>query len=254
MLAMVGIAACVLPAEIRADSVSVAPGYDLFETIPDASNFPGLGGLMGVPLGTFDFGGAIGNQNVGTTDTIIQRLQAATVTAPPYPVTAPTIGLFVAALQLETTQLVDYKGNGLDNYFVTLSPNAPSIGLMDITFASALGGTFASTLSLNLDIHKGSLNGTVVDSLPNILLTNTGAGWGRIPPPGAVVIDGVNHLLNGVDTSQDFWPIPPVIEVHPGGGQHVVTTGSVPEPSTWIMLVTAGMIVPAYGRWARRRA
>jgi hypothetical protein len=45
---------------------------------------------MGVPLGNFNFCGAISNQNVGNIDTIIQRLQAATVTAPgaiAYPVT-----------------------------------------------------------------------------------------------------------------------------------------------------------------------
>jgi hypothetical protein len=29
---------------------------------------------------------------------------------------------------------------------------------------------------------------------------------------------------------------------------------TTPEPSTWIMLLTAGMMVPAYVRWSRRRA
>jgi len=244
-------------AETRADTVSVAVGYDLFESVGNASNFPGLGSLMGVPIGNYNFGGAIGLQNVGNTDTIIQRLQAATVTAPgaiTYPVTAPTIGLSVAALQLETTQPVNFGGFGLDNYFVTLTPTVASTGTMDITFASAAGGTFASTLDLNLDIHKGSLNGAVVDSLTNIVLTNSGAGWGRIAPPDAVLINGVNNLLDGNDTNQDFWPVPPVMETHPGGGVHVVTNASIPEPSTWIMLFTAGIIVPAYGRWARRRA
>ncbi len=250
-------AATLTLAEARADSVSVAAGYDLFETVANSSNFPGLGGLMGVPLGNYNFGGAIGNQNVGNTDTIIQRLQAATVTAPgaiPYPVTAPTINLSVVALQLETTQMVNFGGNGLANYFVTLTPGVASTGTMDITFTSAAGGTFASTLDLNLDIHKGALNGPVVDSLRDIMLTNSGTNWGRIAPPGSVQINGVNYLLDGKDTNQDFWPVPPVVEVHPGGGEHMVTNASVPEPGTWIMLFTAGIIVPAYGRWARRRA
>ena len=29
--------------------------------------------------------------------------------------------------------------------------------------------------------------------------------------------------------------------------------GVTPEPSTWIMLLTAGVMVPAYLRWGRRR-
>jgi hypothetical protein len=255
--AALGIAFCGQPREVRSDTVSVAPGYDLFETM-SGSNFPGLGDLMGVPLGNFDFGGAIGNKNLGNTDTIVQRLDAATVTAPgaiPFPVTAPTINLSVVALQLETVNMVNFGGNGLANYFVTLTPTVASTGTMDITFASAAGGTFASTLDLNLDIHKGSLNGAVVDSLTNVLLTNTGAGWGRIAPAGAVVINGVNFMLDGTDTNQDFWPVPPVIETHPGGGVHEVTNASVPEPSAWIMLLTAGLIVPAaYARRGLRRA
>jgi hypothetical protein len=249
----VGIAACTLRGEVQADSVSVAAGYDLFQTMAGTS-FPGLGDLMGVPLGTYNFGGGIGKQNVGMTDTIIQRLQAATVTAPgaiPYPVTAATINLSVLSLQLETTQKVNFNNNGLAYYFVTLTPAVASTGTMDITFTSAAGGTFASTLDLNLDIHKGALNGKVVDSLTNVMLTNTGAAWGRTPPPGSVVIAGVNSMLNGKDTSQDFWPVPPVTEVHPGGGAHVVTDASIPEPSTWIMLLTAGVIVPAYARRGR---
>jgi hypothetical protein len=253
--AAIGIAFCCQPREVRSDTVSVAAGYDLFETM-GGSSFPGLGDLMGVPLGNFNFGGAIGNQNVGNTDTIIQRLQAATVTAPgaiPYPVTAQTINLSVLSLQLETVNMINFGGNGLANYFVTLTPTVASTGTMDMTFASAAGGTFASTLDLNLDIHKGSLNGAIVDSLTNVVLTNTGAAWGRIAPAGAVVINGVNFMLDGTDTNQDFWPVPPIIETHPGGGAHEVTNASIPEPRAWIMLLTAGLIVPVYGRMAGRR-
>jgi hypothetical protein len=49
------------------------------------------------------------------------------------------------------------------------------------------------------------------------------------PPPGAVLIDGANHLLNGVDLSTDFQP------------------PSVPEPST-LLLVTFGLAVTALAR------
>ena len=38
------------------------------------------------------------------------------------------------------------------------------------------------------------------------------------------------------------------------GGPTVVMLQGVPEPSTWVMLLTSGLMVPAYVRWSRRRA
>jgi len=239
--------------------LTVSARYDLFETLP-VSSFPGLGNLMGVPLGTFDFGS--GPVGVGTTDTIVQRLSDVTVAAPG---DTGSTGLLVKALQMETVTPVDFGGAGLDNYFVTLSQSQPSTGTIDITFASPAGGTFSSSLEITFDIRKGSLNGPIIIS-PTLTLTNSGALWDRIPPPGAVVIDGINHFLNGQNIDNDFWPgvaeggVPGiVVEAHPGGGQHVVRTalvggGGVPEPSTWVMLAMAGGVVPAYVRSARRRS
>ncbi len=40
----------------------------------------------------------------------------------------------------------------------------------------------------------------------------------------------------------------------PSTGPTLLTLQSVPEPSTWIMLLTAGVLVPSYARWNRRRA
>ncbi len=234
----IGIAVSGRPAAVRAGTVSVAQGYDLIHT-QDGTNIKGLDDLMVVPLGTYNFGGAIGNQKVPGIDVIVQRLQDATVTAPgaiSYPVTAKTINLAVVALQLETVKMTNFNGNGLDNYFVTLSPKAASTGTMDITFASAAGGTFTSTLDLNLDVHKGSLNGKVVDSFTNVVIKGGPTNWGRTAPPGAVTIKGVNLMLDGKDTDQDFW----------------LTAKSTPEPSTWFMLLTAGLIVPVYAQWTRR--
>jgi hypothetical protein len=87
-----------------------------------------------------------------------------------------------------------------------------------------------------------------------ILLTNSGASWGRIAPPGSEVITGVNYLLDGTETNQDFWPVPPIIETHPGGGAHEVTNAQTPEPAAWIMGVTALLLVPAYAGCRRRAA
>jgi hypothetical protein len=102
---------------LDAGDATVAPGWDLFATDPTGTSFPGLGNLHGVPLGTFDFdnffGRGIGVQNVGNTDTIIERLLAATSVSGPIPIT-------LVALQLETVAPVNFAGNGLDNYFITL--------------------------------------------------------------------------------------------------------------------------------------
>ena len=66
------------PSEGRAAFV-VSPGYELFQTLP-GTTFPGLGALSGVRVGTYNFGGSIGVQNVGNADTIIQRTGHATGT------------------------------------------------------------------------------------------------------------------------------------------------------------------------------
>jgi hypothetical protein len=246
---VIGIALAAVPGRCRAGGLIVDKGYDLFQTTT-GSSFPGLGDLVGVPLGKFNFGsGAVG---VGTTDTIIQRLDDVTVAA------AGDTGstrLLVNALQLETATQVDFMNLGMDNYFVTLQSThggPKSTGTMDITFASAAGGTFTSTLDMNFDIRKHSLNGNIVASL-DLMLSNSGASWGRIPPAAAELINGINYKLNGTDTSNDFWVTPPLIEKHPGGGQHQVRDASVPEPATWVMGATAMVIGLAYAKSRGKR-
>ena len=144
---------------------------------------------------------------------------------------------------------MDFGGNGLDNYFVTLTPTAASVGTINIEFDNNAGGTFTSSLTVFFDIHKGTLDGQVVQSLSTQFSSDPTA-WGRIPPAGAVTIDGVNVFLLGDGTRNgDFWPAG---EIHQG--PHGVVPGMTPEPSTWTMLVAVGLIVPAYARWRRRRA
>jgi hypothetical protein len=250
----------------------------LLATAPGTS-FPGLGNLVGVPLGKYDFGsGLVG---VGDTDTIIQRTADATVTAVGQ--TAMNVPFNLVALQMETATPVNFNGNGLDNYFITLQSThggPVSTGTANITFLSTGGGYFTTSFDVNFDIHEGSLTGQIVDS-ETLPLTNTdGVYWEHSPPlPGGVLIPRVNYSLftQGLppfDPSQDFWPVMPVppgvVPTQPPGGpggfgdftvwtddelqRHVVGNASIPEPSTWIMLVTAALIVPAYARWGRRRA
>lgn len=88
--------------------------WDLLTTVPPTT-FGGAA-FQGVPLGTFDFGGSIGVQPVGLTDTIVKRNAAADVPTPPGTDTVP---IELVALHLQSVAPVDF-GLGLDTYFVTL--------------------------------------------------------------------------------------------------------------------------------------
>ena len=79
-----------------------------------------------------------------------------------------------------------------------------------------------------------------------ILLWELVLVWGRDPLTGAVSIPGVNYLLDGQDRSEDFWPATPLQEGNPDGSNYVATTAVIPEPSTWLLGVTALVIGSAY--------
>jgi hypothetical protein len=231
------------PSVSRAQS-SVAAGWDLFATVSPGTTLNGVQ-FQGVPLNTFDFtkgtlsdfGRGIGTRNVGNTDTIVKRLDAATV--PSTPNTAPT-RLEMEALDLRSVAPTDF-GLGTDFYFITLQSDRVgggtlSQGTMDITFNTPAGGTFNSSLNLFFDVRKGALNGPVAQSA-GIVLTSSG-NWGRIPPPNAVIINGVDRFLNGQDQSQDFWPVTPFTESSQNGAAtDIVTTAlDTPEPGTLSLL------------------
>lgn len=238
---------------------TVAAGWDLFETVPAATTFMGVP-LQGVPLGTFDFdnafGRGIGVQNVGMTDTIVQRLSDATVPSTPGSATVP---LQMVALQLETLVPVNL-GLGTDFYFITLQSarptgGTPSTGQMAITFANDLGGTFNSFFDVFFDLRKGSLTGPIAQS-GDVILQAGGVPWTRTPPPGSLTINGVNHFLDGNDTNQDFWPLGVVTESGPNA-MHVVinTPADTPLPTAaWgglALLALVGLLSASHS--TRRR-
>jgi len=228
----------------------VKAGYDLFETVAADTMFgtppTGLGNLMGVPLGTFNFGS--GTVNTGLTDTIVQRNADVNVAA-----TAGSTGstsLTMRALQLETVTPVNFMSFGLNNYFVTLNPTTASTGTLNLTFNSNAGGTFTSNLDVFFDIRAGSLTGPVVVADQELILTSTAEPWGRIPPAGAETITGVNQFLQGDGTMNgDFWP---GAEIHQG--PHGVIPAQTPEPSTWVMGTIAAVAGLTYTGWRRRAA
>jgi len=248
LLGLVGaIVALASPSVSRAGFI-VNPGYDLFQTGPGTS----VGGVpfTGVPLGTFNFGG--GSVPVGTTDTIVHRLDAA-VSPGGVPGVAPPIRLEMVALQLMSTIPTNF-GLGVGFYFVTLQSargGPASTGSMTITFGpepagppppQPLHGTFDSAINVAYDIRLGSLTGPI--ALSNVAaLTSTGVPWSHFPPPLAVEIPGVNTFLNQTNRLADFFPVGPFSEQHPGPPAtiHQVTTGSIPEPSS-VLLTMAGIV------------
>ena len=235
----------VLPAPSHATS-QINTGWDLLAT-QQPTNFGGVP-FVGVPQGTFNFGGSIGTKGVGNADTIVERLGNATTGA-------PTIPVELLALHLRSSVPTNF-GLGVGFYFVTLQSERggpATTGQMAINGIAADGGTFNSFFDVFFDIRLGSVNGPIALS-QDLVLTGSGIPWGESAPPNAVVIDGVNHLLNGVNTSNDFWPTGTFTETFPTGAQHTVTTATVPTPEpASLLLLAAGAIALASASYRRRR-
>jgi hypothetical protein len=146
----------------------VDPGWDLFDT-QAGTTFQG-NPFVGDPVGSYNFGGSIGTQSVGNTDTIVQRLAAATPGS-------PTIPLLMDALQLESATPISFGGGPLGFYFITLQSSdgtgPASTGSMTINFGP---NTFTSSLDVFFDVHYGALNGPIVYA-NDFVLSNPGASW-----------------------------------------------------------------------------
>ena len=226
---------CAVPASAgpRPAARSVAPGYDLFYTPAGGSSLgvgTGVAGVTvmkfkGVPLRTFDFAN-VGTRRVGVTDTIVRRLDTATPAK-------PRVRIELVGLLLESTNV--------PGYFVTLQSarplGLPSTGTLDISFdREGRGGVLRSELLVNYDVRYGSPSG------PIVYTGSTGLGFvaenvawlhNQVNPvievprvgdichdagglvahqhcvgasPGLAPMPGVNHRLNGRDTSADFHP------------------------------------------------
>ncbi len=241
LLGVIGVVlALSFPGASRASNL-VFPGYDLFETLP-GTTFAGVP-FTGVSLGTFDFGGGV--QNVGNTDTIVQRKQNASAPSTSIPVE-------LVALQLESTVPTDF-GLGVDFYFITLQSargGPATTGVTTINFGpeGTPHGTFNSFFDVFFDVRKGALNGPIAlaDSL---ILTSTGTPWGHDPAPGEVIIDGVNHYLNGSDLSNDSHPIGAIQEIFSSGAMIVVQTtiAAVPEPGSFALSGVGALMLVLMG-------
>lgn len=212
------------PAVARAQSadITIPAGTDYLYTQPGTyANIPGVGTvpLMGNPI------------YPGETDTIVQRLADADAT------TGAPISTMLTGLSLESAP--PYPPGFVT---VTLDPALASTGTMSFAITTPIvpgteiGGTISDTLTVNSLV-------SIIGAAP-ILVTENFTSSGRWQ---AFLPDGSNEVTNFqviIDTHVD-----------PVNGVHIVSSFPVPEPSTWIMLVAAGLIVPACAaRRGRRRA
>jgi hypothetical protein len=230
-----------LPIPSRADTVDA--GYDLFTTVEAGTFFDGIGNLQGVPLNTYNFGGSIGVQNVGNTDTIVQRLQNVTATG--------STSLQLDALQLESVNAVfgSIPGIATPYAFITLDPSDLSLDVGTMT--TNANHTFTSSLNVYFDVLEGSLTGPVY-STGDLTLTSTDVAWTHQAPPGALEIPGVNYDLNGVNTYADFWPVQ-FTETESGAAHEVDPTPDATSTLA-LLLMPAGLVAlgAARGKVARR--
>ena len=187
---------CALLFAAPARASDIRAGFDLFQTEPGTGLF-GVGTspdipFAGVPFLTFDFGGAVGVQDIGNTDTIVERKQDAGPTGP------STIPIELVALSLQSLDPVDLSTLGgprvSEIIFVTLqsdrgrnpndpNPGPPSDGQMDIDFNNQ---TFDSEFEVFFDIRVNGFDGQIIfdtdrpDGAPQKLLDSTRlslSGW-----------------------------------------------------------------------------
>lgn len=208
------------PAATCAQDITIPAGTDYLYTQPGTyGTFPTIGTL---PL--------TGNPVYANgSDTVVMRMGDADATT----------GASIDS-QLTGLSLLGPPGSNLS---VTLDPAhmGDDLGTMSFlttgptTPGTEIFGTITDTLTVYFQV---SISGMVVGT-GSEQFTSTGY-WEAFLPAGSNEVTDFKIIIDTELASN---------------AQHVVSSFAVPEPSTWIMLAAAGLIVPAYAvRWGRRRA
>lgn len=153
-------------------ATGIEPGFDLFET--QLGTFVNLGPRVIVDL----MGKPIDPANLGSTDTIVERLQG--IAAPP-----GTIPIEIVALSLVSVAPVNIGGSFFD-VFVVLDPGPQLLGSMTVRHQFANGGTFDATLPVRARLtftEVGNPVNTFTRTVEKLFFT-TNAAWSHDPPPG----------------------------------------------------------------------
>jgi len=256
-----------------ANGQTVPAGFDLFTTTPGTAFDPdGPGAIppvpfLGVPIGTFDFGG--GPVAVGTTDTIVERL------APAAGPGIDTIPIEMVSLQLVSAVPVPlglFGGTGTDFVGVTLSSDrgrhvldpptgAASAGSMDINFGTH---TFDSLIGLEFDLREGGVFGPILPlgaGLMDLLVNEDPIVWaeslsgGYFFAPDAIersnLIPPISFhkftITRGGGGGDDPLQIPGVND-----GFFPLVIQIVPEPTTFLIWSLLGGLGLGC-RWRRRK-
>lgn len=212
-------------APIARAAVIVAPGFDLLQTVP-GTNILGAD-FVGVPLGSFDFGGSVGVQPVGPTDTIIQRLDPVDG-AGGSPV---IINVEMVALQLVTSSPTNIFGP-LDTYYLTLDTTQQSLGQYRVHFSPDAQTFDLFFEHVYFDIRRGAIDAPVLIS-DDLSFEASGAPWDHLPLPGMILVDGANHFLDGSTSAQDFFARGQIAPAATESFNLILTTAAeIPAPAT----------------------
>jgi hypothetical protein len=226
------ILACYTSTSHAVPQSTIDPGWSLYAST-NVTTFDTLQ-FTGVPIGSYNFGGAIGTKNIGNTDIILQRTGTITASGalPQTPAPSP---IAITDLQLETVTPTSAFGP-LAFYFLTLQSvhgGTSSTGTLTATFNTATNGTFSSSVDIFYDIRQGSLTGPIVTS-GDSTVSLSGAPWQRFADNvNDVAISGVNSNLNGFSNASDFWDNGS-INLSGGGFTQTLAPAvvAVPEPSS----------------------
>lgn len=213
---------------------TVQQGHDLYETGNSTINTTfGTLNIEFALIGDFDFGD--GDEDVGNADTIIERKEPATVANPGE---TDTIDIEIVELQLKSVEPIDL-GSGLDFHYVTPQTGVPNIGTMDITFDDFLGGTIDLIVDFFFDLRIGAIDGTIITSGVKTF-SAIDVPWAReYLDEDPLLLPGVNHMLNGLDTTEDFWV--PSLTLDAGDGSVLQLSPATPEPATILLLGIGAM-------------
>jgi hypothetical protein len=206
-------------------------GWDLFWTDPGTTLFNGVP-FQGVPLWYYDFQDGNGPRWVGETDTILHRPGVSNTAGFGNP--NPWPGVEMVAWQLRSVIPVN-MGYGPGYYYLTLSNNAAAqVSASSVIFSNANNGSFTDTLDVNFQLGYGSLTNVVAYDWCR--MENSFDTWDRDAGTNAALrIAGINYLLNGIDTTEDFWP-DPVSHYASGSGYVHSVINVVPEPSHFVLV------------------
>lgn len=250
LLGLTGSLACSLAGSPgRAATITIAPGFDLlaapnYQTNLPYANPPQQITSVPVPLAAYDFGG--GPVSVGTASWIDERLMPLVLPNSGDSATTPLHSLARQAKSLQVVQYSDVIPGATGSGIIWQERNrgAPTSGSLTVTRTSDTGGTFMESVTAQSNFYDGSPTGALIGTFPSSTVNISGT-WQTTPPPGGLVIPGVNDDNFFITEATGVGPYSPNIPLS--------SASAVPEPSS-VVLVLIGLGPLAGYHWRRRTA